>query len=206
MSWRGCILRWARDDVICIATRGNRIPLNTQQRCGFKKVVKGVIEETGPSHTEPSEGLIHKRGASPPWSPPLGVQSYFDKVRADWLETLRPQEHGDLRKWSGAIMTVLTAVCTKMPEAKLAIIFLPIYAFSAGNALKAIVVMDTAGLVLGWRYFDHAAHLGGALFGVWYIMYGHELIWKNREPLVKVWHDLRTKGPSGGGNGGNGPQ
>ncbi|XP_020307885.1 claudin-19 isoform X4 [Oncorhynchus kisutch] len=67
---------------------------------------------------------------------------------------------------SGAIMTVLTAVCTKMPEAKLAIIFLPIYAFSAGNALKAIVVMDTAGLVLGWRYFDHAAHLGGALFGV----------------------------------------
>ncbi|XP_064864156.1 presenilin-associated rhomboid-like protein, mitochondrial isoform X2 [Oncorhynchus nerka] len=333
MSWRGCILRWARDDVICIATRGNRIPLNTQQRCGFKKVVKeskakkGVIEETGPSHTEPSEGLIHKRGASPPLEPsvaymhsrsfgrlvkPLAftigftgcsfgtaaiwqyeslksrVQSYFDEVRADWLETLRPQKQGDLRKWinqwwnglsegqrtvagiiaanavvfccwrvpslqrsmikyftsnpasktlcfpmllstfshysffhmaanmyvlwsfsssivsmlgreqfmavymsagvistmfsyvcktasgrlgpslgaSGAIMTVLAAVCTKMPEAKLAIIFLPIYAFSAGNALKAIVVMDTAGLVLGWRYFDHAAHLGGALFGV----------------------------------------
>ncbi|CDQ62533.1 unnamed protein product [Oncorhynchus mykiss] len=67
---------------------------------------------------------------------------------------------------SGAIMTVLAAVCTKMPEAKLAIIFLPIYAFSAGNALKAIVVMDTAGLVLGWQYFDHVAHLGGALFGV----------------------------------------
>ena len=34
------------------------------------------------------------------------------------------------------------------------------------QALKAIIAMDTAGLVLGWLVFDHAAHLGGALFGV----------------------------------------
>ncbi|XP_051255643.1 presenilins-associated rhomboid-like protein, mitochondrial isoform X4 [Dicentrarchus labrax] len=67
---------------------------------------------------------------------------------------------------SGAIMTVLAAVCTKMPEAKLAIIFLPMFTFTAANALKAIVAMDTAGVVLGWKFFDHAAHLGGALFGV----------------------------------------
>lgn len=93
-------------------------------------------------------------------------------------------------------MTVLAAVCTKMPEAKLAIIFLPMFTFTAANvrrctcrtalaapvrllhhelilplslslqALKVIVAMDTAGVVLGWRFFDHAAHLGGALFGV----------------------------------------
>lgn len=90
---------------------------------------------------------------------------------------------------SGAIMTILAAVCTKMPEAKLAIIFLPMFSFSAANvrhaspaapvwlfhhvltplslqALKAIVAMDTAGVVLGWKFFDHAAHLGGALFGM----------------------------------------
>lgn len=30
-------------------------------------------------------------------------------------------------------MTVLAAVCTKMPEAKLAIIFLPVFTFTAGN-------------------------------------------------------------------------
>ncbi|XP_019716832.1 presenilins-associated rhomboid-like protein, mitochondrial isoform X1 [Hippocampus comes] len=101
---------------------------------------------------------------------------------------------------SGAIMTILAAVCTKMPEAKLAIIFLPMFTFSAANALKAIVAMDTAGLVLGWRFFDHAAHLGGAMFGIWYILFGHELIWKNREPFVKFWHELRTG--RGGGNGG----
>uniref|UniRef100_A0A672H917 rhomboid protease n=1 Tax=Salarias fasciatus TaxID=181472 RepID=A0A672H917_SALFA len=101
---------------------------------------------------------------------------------------------------SGAIMTILAAVCTKMPEAKLAIIFLPMFTFTASNALKAIVAMDTAGLVLGWKFFDHAAHLGGALFGVWYILFGHELIWKNREPFIKLWHELRTRG--GGGSGG----
>lgn len=104
---------------------------------------------------------------------------------------------------SGAIMTVLAAVCTKMPEAKLAIIFLPMFTFTAANALKAIVAMDTAGLVLGWKFFDHAAHLGGALFGIWYILFGHELIWKNREPFVKLWHELRTRsGGPGGGPGG----
>nr|XP_010591278.1 presenilins-associated rhomboid-like protein, mitochondrial isoform X2 [Loxodonta africana] len=67
---------------------------------------------------------------------------------------------------SGAIMTVLAAVCTKIPEGRLAIILLPMFTFTAGNALKAIIAMDTAGLILGWRFFDHAAHLGGALFGI----------------------------------------
>ncbi|XP_062873244.1 presenilin-associated rhomboid-like protein, mitochondrial [Trichomycterus rosablanca] len=102
---------------------------------------------------------------------------------------------------SGAIMTVLAAVCAKMPEAKLAIIFLPMYTFTAGNALKAILALDTAGMIMGWHFFDHAAHLGGALFGIWYVFYGHELLWKNREPLVKIWHNFRTRGPGSGGNG-----
>ncbi|XP_015132654.1 presenilins-associated rhomboid-like protein, mitochondrial [Gallus gallus] len=104
---------------------------------------------------------------------------------------------------SGAIMTVLAAVCTKMPEAKLAIIFLPMFTFTAGNALKAIIAFDTAGLALGWRFFDHAAHLGGALFGMWYVTYGHELIWKNREPLVKAWHEMRTRNTGKGGGRSN---
>ncbi|XP_006884120.1 PREDICTED: presenilins-associated rhomboid-like protein, mitochondrial isoform X2 [Elephantulus edwardii] len=199
------------------------------------------------------------------------VQGYFDGLKADWLDNIRPQKEGDFRKeinkwwnnlsdgqrtvtgiiaanvivfclWrvpslqqtmiryftsnpassvisnfvsyvckvatgrygpslgaSGAIMTVLAAVCTKIPEGRLAIIFLPMFTFTAGNALKAIIAMDTAGMVLGWRFFDHAAHLGGALFGIWYITYGHELIWKNREPLVKIWHKMRTKDPRKGG-------
>ncbi|XP_063318660.1 presenilin-associated rhomboid-like protein A, mitochondrial isoform X2 [Pelmatolapia mariae] len=111
---------------------------------------------------------------------------------------------------SGAVMAVLAAICSKMPEAKLGIIFLPMVTFTAGTALKALVAIDTAGLLLGWRLFDHAAHLGGALFGVWYVAYGHKLIWRKREPLVKLWHDIRSpgsrgsrpgRGPGGGGGG-----
>lgn len=117
---------------------------------------------------------------------------------------------------SGAVIAVLAAVCTKVPEAKLGIIFLPMVTFTAGNALKALVAIDTAGLLLGWRLFDHAAHLGGALFGVWYVAYGHKLIWRRREPLVKLWHDFRSPGGKGsrpgggpgvrGGSGGPGQQ
>ncbi|XP_041804383.1 presenilins-associated rhomboid-like protein, mitochondrial isoform X2 [Chelmon rostratus] len=103
---------------------------------------------------------------------------------------------------SGAVMAVLAAVCAKVPEAKLGIIFLPMVTFTAGNALVALVAIDTAGLILGWRLFDHAAHLGGALFGVWYVTYGHKLIWRKREPLVKLWHDMRSPGASGARPGG----
>ncbi|TKS79889.1 Presenilins-associated rhomboid-like protein, mitochondrial [Collichthys lucidus] len=86
---------------------------------------------------------------------------------------------------------------------------------SLGAALKALIAIDTAGLVLGWRLFDHAAHIGGALFGVWYVTYGHKLIWRKREPFVKLWHDMRSADAGGskpgggpgvsGGNGGGGP-
>jgi len=37
-------------------------------------------------------------------------------------------------------MTVLAAVCTKMPEAKLAIIFLPMFTFTAGNVSVCVCV------------------------------------------------------------------
>lgn len=366
MAVRVSVFKWVTGDISKTHYLTNRFTLQTQQRCGFRKVAKkgepkkGVAEEA-----EPIE-ILQKKDVAPPPDTPIPhtpthtpsrsfgrlvkpfvftigftgcsfggaaiwqyeslksrVQSYFDDVKADWMEKIRPQKQGDLRKqvnqwwnnlsegqktvtgiiavnalvfccwrvpslqrfmlkyftsnpaakalcwpmllstfshysffhlaanmyvlWSfsssiinlmgkeqfvavylsagvistfasyvsktamgrfgpslgasGAIMTVLAAVCTKMPEAKLAIIFLPMYTFTAGNALKAIVALDATGLILRWRFFDHAAHLGGALFGIWYILYGHEFIWKNREPLVKLWHDFRTGGPGAGGNG-----
>ncbi|XP_058503672.1 presenilin-associated rhomboid-like protein A, mitochondrial [Solea solea] len=109
---------------------------------------------------------------------------------------------------SGAVMAVLAAVCTKVPAAKLGIIFLPMVTLTAGSALKALVAVDAAGLLLGWRLFDHAAHLGGALFGVWYVAYGHKLIWRKRELFIKFWHDIRSPGGGGsrpgGGSGASG--
>lgn len=362
MAVRGAVFRWLSEEVIITQNLKNRLTLQTQQRCGFRKVAKKAEPNKGLAEVGEQHEVVLKKAVDPLPDPPAPqrssrsfgrlvkpfvftvgftgcsfggaaiwqyeslksrVQSYFDEVKADWLEKIRPQKQGDLRKqvnqwwnslsegqktvtgiiaanalvfccwripslqrsmlkyftsnpasktlcwpmllstfshyslfhmaanmyvlWSfsssiinmmgkeqfmalylsagvistfvsylsktatgrlgpslgasGAIMAVLAAVCTKMPEAKLAIIFLPMYTFTAGIALKAIVALDTTGLILGWRFFDHAAHLGGALFGIWYINYGHELIWKNREPLVKKWHDFRTRGPGTGGSG-----
>ncbi|XP_060226047.1 presenilin-associated rhomboid-like protein, mitochondrial isoform X2 [Meriones unguiculatus] len=215
------------------------------------------------------------------------VQTYFDGIKADWLDSIRPQKEGNLRKeinkwWNslsdgqrtvtGIIAANALVFClwrvpslhrtmiryfTSNPASKvlcspmllstfshfslfhMAANMYVLWSFSSsivnilgqeqfvavylsagvisnfvsyvckvatgrygpslGAALKAIIAMDTAGMILGWKFFDHAAHLGGALFGIWYITYGHELIWKNREPLVKIWHEIRTNGPKKGG-------
>ncbi|KAL2804763.1 presenilins-associated rhomboid-like protein, mitochondrial isoform 4 [Daubentonia madagascariensis] len=165
------------------------------------------------------------------------VQSYFDGIKADWLDSIRPQKEGDFRKeinkwWNnlsdgqrtvtGIIAANVIVFClwrvpslqrtmiryfTSNPASSVISNFVSYvckvatgrYGPSLGAALKAIIAMDTVGMILGWKFFDHAAHLGGTLFGIWYVTYGHELIWKNREPLVKIWHEMRTNGPRKGG-------
>ncbi|KAF2892220.1 hypothetical protein ILUMI_13964 [Ignelater luminosus] len=92
---------------------------------------------------------------------------------------------------SGAIMAILGYVCTQYPDTKLGIIFLPFLTFSAGAAIKVIVSLDLAGVVLGWKVFDHAAHLGGAACGIAWSYWGNELLWHNREPILQYWHELR---------------
>ncbi|XP_022088121.1 presenilins-associated rhomboid-like protein, mitochondrial [Acanthaster planci] len=95
---------------------------------------------------------------------------------------------------SGAIMAVLGAVCTQFPDSRLAIIFLPFFTFSAGAALKFLIGLESAGVLLGWQFFDHAAHLAGLLTGCYYVTLGHKHIWQKREPVIKAWHKFR--GPS----------
>lgn len=43
-----------------------------------------------------------------------------------------------------------------------------------------LMMLDLFGLVLKWKTFDHAAHLGGAIFGVVYTIYG-----------LPAWNDLQ---------------
>lgn len=93
---------------------------------------------------------------------------------------------------SGAIMAVLGFFCTRHPEAQLGIVFIPGLSFSADTALKCVMSLDAAGMVIGWRVFDHAAHLGGALFGLLYATFGQKYVWANNEPLMKKWHQFRT--------------
>ncbi|RVE45586.1 hypothetical protein evm_009783 [Chilo suppressalis] len=92
---------------------------------------------------------------------------------------------------SGAIMSVLSYVCVQYPDTRLSIIFLPMYTFAAGTAIKAIMGVDLAGVLLGWKFFDHAAHLGGALFGIAWCYWGGSHIWANRDKFVQYYHALR---------------
>ncbi|XP_019864885.1 presenilins-associated rhomboid-like protein, mitochondrial isoform X2 [Aethina tumida] len=92
---------------------------------------------------------------------------------------------------SGAIMGILGYVCTQYPDTRLGIILIPFFTFSAGAAIKFIVGLDTAGVLMGWKFFDHAAHLGGAATGILYALYGNKYIWQKREPILQYWHDIR---------------
>jgi len=94
---------------------------------------------------------------------------------------------------SGAILTTIAVVCTQMPETQVQIIFLPMFAFSAGTAIKAVIAFDAAGMLLKWRLLDHAAHLGGAIFGLWYCYQGHHYLWGKREAIMLAWRDLRER-------------
>lgn len=94
---------------------------------------------------------------------------------------------------SGAIMAMLGYFCTKYPDAKLGIVFIPNMPFSADTALKAVMLLDLSGIIFRWKLFDHAAHLGGALFGIFYALIGQSVIWGNRSYVNKVWEDFSSK-------------
>jgi rhomboid-like protein len=94
---------------------------------------------------------------------------------------------------SGAIMAVLAYVCNQFPDTQLSILFIPQFHFNAGNAIQAIMAFDLAGIIFRWRLFDHAAHLGGACFGLFWSIYGQRHLWPLREHVVGLWHELRGK-------------
>ena len=91
-------------------------------------------------------------------------------------------------------MAILGFVCTERPDSRLAIIFLPMFTFTAGTAIKAVIMFDSLGAALRWGIFDHAAHLGGALLGVYWSLHGREAIWERREPIIRWYHNLREAG------------
>lgn len=59
-------------------------------------------------------------------------------------------------------------------QSKVSLIFLPFTAVPISAGLTGLVCIDILGLIRGWRSFDHAAHLGGALFGWLYMLVGKD--------------------------------
>ena len=96
---------------------------------------------------------------------------------------------------SGAIMGVLAIFSTNHPDATLRIILLPMVTFTAATGLKALITVDTLGLLLRWRMFDHAAHLAGVGFGVAWCYLGNPLLWFGLgEQLITAWRNAKEGG------------
>lgn len=73
---------------------------------------------------------------------------------------------------SGAIWASLMLTSLAWPHTTVTLVFLPFIPISIGTGVLGFIALDIVGLIRGWRFFDHAAHLGGAAFGAMYYYYG----------------------------------
>ncbi|KAI9310802.1 hypothetical protein BX666DRAFT_2002830 [Dichotomocladium elegans] len=89
---------------------------------------------------------------------------------------------------SGAIYGLLASTAVLYPNSSVSLIFLPFIPIKMGYALPALMGFDVAGIMLGWRQFDHYAHLAGACLGLSYMSYGEQWLWR---PLVDDVHNIR---------------
>ena len=87
---------------------------------------------------------------------------------------------------SGAIFGLVGA-CAHYPELKVSLIFLPIHSIPISQALPIMMGVDALGMTLNWKIFDHAAHLGGSLFGYSFYRISQDKIWKNRRKIQKYF-------------------
>ena len=85
---------------------------------------------------------------------------------------------------SGAVLGLIVSACLNNPESRLGIMMIP-YTIPAKYGFYCILGLDLAGLLLGWKYLDHAGHLGGTLFGVLWTLYGHNLIFDKNNKLSR---------------------
>ncbi|KAJ7155427.1 hypothetical protein C8R43DRAFT_884689 [Mycena crocata] len=72
---------------------------------------------------------------------------------------------------SGAIYAAVTLTAMAFPNLHVSPIFVPV-SVPIQYGVGGMVMLDIIGLLRGWRRFDHVAHLGGAVFGLWYYAYG----------------------------------
>lgn len=91
---------------------------------------------------------------------------------------------------SGAILGVVAYICVSMPQLQVFLLFFPV---AAGTAIKTMMMIDFVGLVAKWKIIDHAAHLGGSSFGIWYAFYGDKLYNEHRGTVIKKWLEIKER-------------
>ncbi|KZT07405.1 uncharacterized protein LAESUDRAFT_651213 [Laetiporus sulphureus 93-53] len=107
--------------------------------------------------------------ASSSFTPPRGrIASFFSKHTKEVPIALGA---------SGVVYAAFTVVTLAYPDTDLAFKIPPTFPIPISFALCALLAFDFAGVIYGWRVFNHWAHLGGAAFGALYYEYGPE-IWE----------------------------
>ncbi|CAL8093967.1 unnamed protein product [Calicophoron daubneyi] len=97
---------------------------------------------------------------------------------------------------SGGVCAILGAFCLLQPNARLCIPFLvdifP-HSFEASSTAWALLLFEAfAAYALASRSpLDHAAHMGGLLFGMYYGLSGSESIVKRRNAIIAWWRRIR---------------
>ena len=71
------------------------------------------------------------------------------------------------------------------------------FTFTASAALKGMAVLDSVGVAMGWRFFDHAAHLSGLLSGVMWAHHGNRVLWGETREAVMRWYHENVRGGDG---------
>ncbi|KAJ3047026.1 hypothetical protein HK097_000308, partial [Rhizophlyctis rosea] len=89
---------------------------------------------------------------------------------------------------SGALWALLAALAYTVPDTSIGLIFLPGFNFSMDQLIPALVAFDIVGLVKGWGFLDHAAHLSGAAVGYAYAAYGRRW-WMWGQVKMEEWRD-----------------
>lgn len=87
---------------------------------------------------------------------------------------------------SGALLAIVSVVVLHSPDSKVYIIFLPFIPIPAYMGLTGVVLFDIMGLIRGWRVFDHAAHLGGVIFGVIYYYWLHRILSTLQPKILRI--------------------
>lgn len=100
---------------------------------------------------------------------------------------------------SGGVYSIVAAVALLFPWTSVNVFLIPV-ALRLGTVFPIMLSVDLVGMLLRWQSFDHAAHLGGALWGLAYMKYGREwyegLRSRIRKGLVDRWRKEVQQGGS----------
>ncbi|TRM65380.1 hypothetical protein BD626DRAFT_546884 [Schizophyllum amplum] len=98
---------------------------------------------------------------------------------------------------SGAVYACLVITALAFPSAEVALFFPPGLSMNIGTAVLGAVALDITGIIMGWSFMAHWAHLGGALFGFVYYHYG-PAFWADMRRIVHAWETRQDGGQQPG--------